>query len=128
MSEKHQCCGQVWSDVFRESRNCGNRAKFEVNGKWYCGVHNPNKNADKPRCQAPQTWGKGVCGSIIRNSDPLCSYCMKRRATINGNLEALLTAIAKMDAAGQDTAIARAVAEKRAAGWAIQLPWQEAAE
>ena len=39
------CCGQVWSG-YRHAK-CDRKAKFEVNGKWYCGIHNPNKGPTK---------------------------------------------------------------------------------
>lgn len=39
MSEKHTCCGKVWSG-FRHD-DCGRGAKYEHEGKWYCKTHHP---------------------------------------------------------------------------------------
>lgn len=40
---KHQCSTRVYGR-FRGS-NCSKAAKIERNGKWYCGVHDPEKVA-----------------------------------------------------------------------------------
>ena len=43
-NKNHQCEGMVRNmphDLFR----CRNRAKVQVDGKWYCGVHDPRKRA-----------------------------------------------------------------------------------
>lgn len=39
MSEKHTCCGQIYSGW--GSRTCGKAAKFERVEGWYCGTHDP---------------------------------------------------------------------------------------
>lgn len=39
MSEKHTCCGSVYSLGF--GFPCGKTAKFERDGKHYCGIHDP---------------------------------------------------------------------------------------
>lgn len=44
------CCGQVWIG-YRHSK-CDRKAKFEVDGKWYCGIHNPNKGPTKAQIAA----------------------------------------------------------------------------
>lgn len=41
MMEKHTCEKSIWT-VFYTSK-CGKNAKFERNGKWYCGYHDPVK-------------------------------------------------------------------------------------
>ena len=45
MSEKHICCDQVWVQTGRWGHRspCGKTAKFERDGKWYCGIHDPEK-------------------------------------------------------------------------------------
>ncbi len=41
LMEKHRCCENVY-DNFREGFHaCGNSAKYERAGKWYCGIHDP---------------------------------------------------------------------------------------
>lgn len=44
MSE-HRCEGQVsdYNVGWPSFSNCGRRAKVEVDGKWYCGIHDPEK-------------------------------------------------------------------------------------
>lgn len=47
MSE-HECCHEIidgWSLCGRKS--CGRKGKVCVDGKWYCGIHDPIKNAEK---------------------------------------------------------------------------------
>lgn len=39
------CCGQIWSGY--RYYKCDKTAKFEVDGKWYCRIHNPNKAPTK---------------------------------------------------------------------------------
>lgn len=40
--EKHKCCGQVYvPQSFHSFRPCDKSAKIERNGKWYCGLHDP---------------------------------------------------------------------------------------
>ena len=48
------CCKRVWSSPYR-SRECGNPAKFEVNGNHFCGIHNPNKAQTKAQIEAEET-------------------------------------------------------------------------
>ena len=45
MKEKHTCCGEAW-DGYR-FYNCGRTAKYEREGKWYCGIHDPVKVEEK---------------------------------------------------------------------------------
>lgn len=40
--EQHRCEQMVWFDGWHQHR-CKYKGKFFVNGRWYCGVHNPNK-------------------------------------------------------------------------------------
>lgn len=131
MSEKHDCCKQIWDSTkdrwHRTTHQCTRAGKFEVEGKWYCGVHNPNKDANKPRCPRPYKWSKdGICGTILRSDAPFCSSCMDSRQEVSGKLTPLFAAIARMEAANQDTTIARNVAIEYAAGWQIEMPWEAA--
>ena len=41
MSEKHTCCGASWAKGSYRPKTCGKTAKFERDGKWYCGTHDP---------------------------------------------------------------------------------------
>lgn len=36
------CCGRSYAGYkFGRSGTCGKKAKFERDGKWYCGIHDP---------------------------------------------------------------------------------------
>ena len=37
----HICCGRVHSGGYGIGHTCGKTAKFERDGKWYCGTHDP---------------------------------------------------------------------------------------
>lgn len=39
--KKKTCCGMIWAGYHRYA--CGNGAKFEREGNWYCGIHDPVK-------------------------------------------------------------------------------------
>lgn len=39
------CCAQVHSSFGVGFHTCGNKAKMQHDGKWYCGVHDPVKRA-----------------------------------------------------------------------------------
>ena len=36
-----QCCVNVYAPGSFQRLPCANKAKVEVDGKWYCGTHNP---------------------------------------------------------------------------------------
>lgn len=56
---EHKCCASVfgkWS-----SHNCENKAKMEHEGKWYCGIHDPVRKAEKDRAwreKFDREWGE----------------------------------------------------------------------
>lgn len=56
MSEaKHKCCKSIHSQY--TNYPCGNAGKVKVDGKWYCGTHDPEKR--KARQEAQKTkWDK----------------------------------------------------------------------
>ncbi len=41
--EKHKCCAKIYGDFSYYTHTCGNTAKYERYGKWYCGIHDPEK-------------------------------------------------------------------------------------
>jgi uncharacterized Zn finger protein (UPF0148 family) len=49
-SETKECCERIWGDY--HSHKCSRPAKFEVDGKLYCGIHNPNRGPTKAQIQA----------------------------------------------------------------------------
>lgn len=51
MSDKPKCCKMKWiSDCFRgRSAQCEHAGKVERAGKWYCGIHDPEKNKERDR-------------------------------------------------------------------------------
>ena len=46
----HYCVGSVWNGY--RSQGCGNRAKALVEGRWYCGIHDPVAVAAKRDARA----------------------------------------------------------------------------
>ena len=50
------CCKAVWGDGSYRPHVCGNAAKFEVDGKHYCGIHNPNKAKTKAQVEAEENY------------------------------------------------------------------------
>jgi len=52
IEEKHTCCADVRHGSFYRYTKCGKTAKFEVNGRHYCGTHNPNKAPTKAQVAA----------------------------------------------------------------------------
>ena len=59
--EKHTCCGDVTVKMmaFYRTRVCGKTAKYERDGKWYCGVHDPEAikaKHDKRRAKLNARW------------------------------------------------------------------------
>lgn len=52
-----EVCGkEIWSGY--HSHQCRKPAKFEVNGKHYCGIHNPNKAPTKAQIEAKENYKK----------------------------------------------------------------------
>lgn len=48
MSEQHTCVERVSNNPnWTTFRECGNKAKVEREGKWYCGRHDPVKRKEK---------------------------------------------------------------------------------
>ena len=45
MSETRICCEEVWNNYTHWP--CGKTAKFERDGKWYCGIHDPEKRKER---------------------------------------------------------------------------------
>lgn len=48
------CCKKVWGNHSYTPHACANAAKFEVDGKHYCGIHNPNKAQTKAQIEAEE--------------------------------------------------------------------------
>lgn len=47
MSTKYTCCGRISLGAFYGSKPCGKTAKFDRDGKHYCGTHDPVTIAEK---------------------------------------------------------------------------------
>ena len=47
-----RCQHQVWQNGCYRTSQCSNKAKVEVGGISYCGVHNPNRGKTKAQVQA----------------------------------------------------------------------------
>lgn len=41
------CCAMIYTGSWSPHRACGSPGKFQQDSKWYCGVHNPAKNAKR---------------------------------------------------------------------------------
>lgn len=53
------CKKIIFSGGFSQYKNvCGKPAKFEVDGKHFCGIHNPNKAETKAQIQAKENRNK----------------------------------------------------------------------
>jgi len=55
--EKRQCCIKVSDSKGWHSYPCSKPATVEVDGKWYCGTHNPVKVAER-NAKATEKWGR----------------------------------------------------------------------
>lgn len=47
MTETHYCSGEVYEARSMSFYSCSRKAKFERNGKWYCGTHDPVTKKEK---------------------------------------------------------------------------------
>ena len=47
--EKHQCCQTYYKSHWQPDYLCESNAKYERDGKWYCGHHDPVAIAEKNR-------------------------------------------------------------------------------
>lgn len=47
MDELHTCCAMVRAGTWDRQSLCGRSAKFETDGKWYCGTHDPTRVKEK---------------------------------------------------------------------------------
>lgn len=57
--EQHQCCKRVHSPGGSfVGHPCPNTGKFEVEGNWYCGVHNPITVAAKQAARSAKSQAK----------------------------------------------------------------------
>lgn len=54
---RHTCCASIWDKYSFRSNACGKTAKMEHEGKHYCGIHDPLKNAKKAAEREAQ-WAK----------------------------------------------------------------------
>lgn len=46
MEKEHRCEKRVYGGSFT-GHQCSNKGKYFVNGRWFCGIHNPNKKPSK---------------------------------------------------------------------------------
>lgn len=53
-----QCEKRVFSNNSYFSHVCNKTAKFEVDGRFYCGIHNPNKAPTKAQIEAAENYEK----------------------------------------------------------------------
>lgn len=58
----HKCCGRIYGGSYR-GHPCGNTGKFEHDGKWYCGTHDPVRLAakyDKAEAEREAKWAARI--------------------------------------------------------------------
>jgi len=68
MSE--MCCVKVWHDYYF-NKTCSRKGKVQVDGKWYCGQHDPNAVAKK-NAERQAKWDRDMAISSAK--------CAKDRA------------------------------------------------
>lgn len=91
MTEEIKYCEEVMWDRYNHRHfHCNNKAKIYRNGKWYCGIHDPDKIAEKKRLQQ-EKWDKKWAESEARNrrNEAEAHYCQ------NLSVEYMETHIAK---------------------------------
>ena len=78
MTEKHQCEKQVWiKGSWGRFKLCANNATFLRDGKWYCGIHDPEKVKNRQEKRAAEWKAKwGVIEAIDRRKYAERHYCM----------------------------------------------------
>jgi uncharacterized Zn finger protein (UPF0148 family) len=60
MSDKHQCCQEVWNGLFTGSQ-CQRAGLIERDGKWYCRQHDPvevQRKKDEKSKQWQERWDR----------------------------------------------------------------------
>jgi hypothetical protein len=105
MSEK---CSKFISSNFTVYQ-CGKPAKFEANGKHFCGIHNPDKAPTKAQVQAKENYKKQLTVWRINAAAPdLLSACERARWCITGLLHGTPVRDADETLSEIDAAIAKA--------------------
>lgn len=56
MSEKHICKKRVSDHAGFYFYPCGNKAKYNENGGWYCGTHAPSRIKARAEKRGPTQW------------------------------------------------------------------------
>lgn len=88
---KYTCCEEVCRDrnSWRPTwEPCGKTAKFEREGKWYCGTHDPVKREEKrntKRIAWRQKWAAEEEDRRLRSAAPDLLQCLKTAITIIGH-------------------------------------------
>ncbi len=73
--ESHKCEGKVW-DRYSYYHSCPNKAKYERNGMWYCGIHDPVKRKEKEEIRKLRyEKEQRISGEKYRRSNAERNYC-----------------------------------------------------
>ena len=84
MSASKRCEASVQDSRCFVSRRCTNGAKFEVNGRHFCGIHNPNKKKTKAQIEADVSYALKWAAMTFKSD---CVKLMKKMAE-DGHVEA----------------------------------------
>ena len=79
--EKQKCEGMFWNGFY--NYQCSRNASAEVDGKHYCGTHNPIKIKERYEKKSKQ-WDKELAEKIEKREYEAASvnYCKKMNLTI----------------------------------------------
>jgi len=79
-----KCEEKVYSDY--RLYLCGRKAKFEADGKHYCGIHNPNKKRTKYQIECEKNRLRDKAKSKMRQE---CIYLVEDMADLNMSEQAV---------------------------------------
>lgn len=94
----NKCCKTVgWDVLYNEHFECGKPGKVERDGKWYCGIHNPeraevrqaerNAKYEKDRALTSARWEvsrleKRVVENVLDTYEPLPPFLRALRSEL----------------------------------------------
>ncbi len=108
------CVEKVWDDGRWRHVPCGNKGKYEENGKHYCGTHAPSRIEARRVARGPARYELEIAArnkerlelAALRELARVASECTERMLTTNiGRVEPLIQAVTDYEDAmkgGQD--------------------------
>lgn len=104
MSEKKTCCAKVYSPGSYRRLPCGKTAKFERDGEWYCGIHDPVRVEERRKARYEADLARWDAECAARKEKEAAAVEQERRAACYGELLAALEEIVGY-AGGAETAL-----------------------